>query len=38
VRVRDLWLGLWVVNGMVVVLWARTVLMRWPIVMVVVRS
>jgi hypothetical protein len=38
VGVRDLWLGLWVVNGMVVVLWARTVLMRWPIVMMVVRS
>ena len=38
VRVRDLWLGLWVVNGMVVALWARTVLMRWPIVMMVVRS
>jgi hypothetical protein len=24
--------------GMVVALWARTVLMRWPIVMMVVRS
>jgi hypothetical protein len=36
VRVWNLWLGLWVVNGMVVVLRARPVLMRWPIVMMVV--
>ncbi len=38
VRVWNLGLCLWVVNGMVVVLWTRTVLRRWPIMMVVVRS
>jgi hypothetical protein len=38
VGVRDLWLGLWVVNEMVVVLWARTILLRSLIMMILVRS
>jgi hypothetical protein len=38
VGVWDLWLGLWVVNEMVVVLWARAILMRSLIMMILVRS